>query len=344
VKIIKILFGVIVVTVAGSAAGLWGYLKFAGDEPHFAGTCESFELGESAEDIQLDRERGLAYLSLIDRLSLAKGDPVQGWIGTLDLNAADPKVTPALIDPPAHFRPHGVSLHIDSHGQRSLFVINHPLNRGSEPEFVELFEEIEPGRFRHARTFSDELIASPNDIVAVGPAQFYVANDSNSGLTQLVFIDGDDARAVADDIASGGGINVSADGLTLYIAETSGKAIRIMRRDPADGSVETIGRVDVGTSPDNIDVAADGSLWIGAHSNIVALVMHFIMGADAPSQVLRMEVDAEGNGLGDSNIEEIYLNRGEEISASSVGVTYDNKLLIGSITARKILICEMDDA
>ena len=339
-KFIKILLVVIVVIVAGSTAGIWGYLTFAGDEPHFAGSCETLDLAESSEDIQIDRERGLAYLSLNDRLSLAQGNPVQGWIGALDLNAATPSVAPALIDVPSHFRPHGVSLYIDGDGRRSLFVINHPVNRGSEPELVELFEETEPGRFRHVRTFTDELIASPNDIVAVGPAQFYVANDSNSGLTQLVYIDGDDARAVADDIASGGGINVSADGLTLYVAETSGKAIRVMRRNPNDGSVETIGQIDVGTSPDNIDIAADGSLWIGAHSNIVALVMHFIMGADAPSQVLRMEVDNDGNGT----FEEIYLNRGDEISAGSVGVTYGNKLLIGSITARKILICEMDNA
>ena len=101
-------------------------------------------------------------------------------------------------------------------------------------------------------------------------------------------------------------------------------------------------RLPVGTAPDNIDVAADGSLWIGAHSSLLGLVLHFIVGTDAPSQVLRMEVD--GDGLGGDKVEEIYLNRGEEISASSVGVTYGDKLLIGSITARKILICEMDDA
>jgi len=339
VKIIKIMLGIVAGLVVLSAVGLWVALQ-SGDEPHFAGTCEALELGESSEDIQMDRERGLAYLSLIDRLSLVNDEPVQGWIGALDLNAPQLKVTPALIDAPDHFRPHGMSLFIDDEGRRSLFVINHPVNRGSDTELVELFVETEPGRFRHERTFSDELIVSPNDIVAVGPKQFYVANDSNQGVTQLVFVDGDTARSVADDIESGGGINASADGLTLYVAETSGKVIRVLERNPADGSVETINRIDVGTSPDNIDVAADGSLWIGAHSNIVALVMHFITGSDAPSQVLRLVVDENGNGT----FEEIYLNDGEEISASSVGATYGNKLLIGSITARKILICEMDSA
>jgi len=335
VKIIKAIVGTLAALIVVGAVGLWGYLRFAGDDPHFAGACEALDLGESAEDMQIDHERGFAYLSLIDRLALAKGEPAQGRIGRLDLEAVVPGVETALIDPPDHFRPHGISLWSDPAGRRYLFVINHPLERGAEPELVELFAEQEPGRFRHLRTFSDPLLASPNDIVAVGPQQFYVANDSMSEPTQLVYVDGDSARVVADDIASGGGINVSADGLTLFVAETQGQRIRVMRRMPDDGSVEAIDTIALGTAPDNIDVATDGSLWIGAHSNIVALVMHFIAGADAPSQVLRVTMQ---NG---ANVEEIYLNRGDEISASSVGVTYGDKLLIGSITARKILICTM---
>ncbi|MFQ5635023.1 MAG: SMP-30/gluconolactonase/LRE family protein [Gammaproteobacteria bacterium] len=335
-KIIRIILGAVVALAVSAAAGLWAYLSFAGDEPHFAGTCDVLNLDESAEDIQIDRERGLAYLSLIDRMSLAKGEAVQGWIGRLDLNAAVPTVEPALIDPPDHFRPHGISLRIEPEGSRSLFVINHPLERGVGPELIELFAEERPGRFRHVRTFADELITSPNDLVAVGPGQFYVANDDGKR-AKLVYIDGDRGRAVADDINSGGGINVSADGRTLYVAETGGQSIRIMRRDPTDGGVETINTIPIGTSPDNIDIADDGSLWIGAHSNVVALVMHFIMGATAPSQILRMDADADGNAA----FEEIYLNRGDEIPASSVGATYGKKLLIGSITARKVLICTM---
>ena len=83
----------------------------------------------------------------------------------------------------------------------------------------------------------------------------------------------------------------------------------------------------------------DGSLTVGAHSNLVALVMHFIMGANAPTQVLR--VDTSG---GQDSVEEIYLNGGSEISAGSGAVSAGNRLLIGSITAKKILVCEADNA
>jgi arylesterase/paraoxonase len=142
---------------------------------------------------------------------------------------------------------------------------------------------------------------------------------------------------VADDIQSGGGINVSADLTTLYIAETGGKAVRVATRNLQDGSIETVNSISLGTSPDNIDVAADGSLWVGAHSNVVALAMHFIVGSDSPSQILRI------NPMGDETvIDEIFLNGGSLISAGSGGATLGKQLLIGSITARKILLCEMN--
>jgi len=341
-KIIKRILIGLVVLIGVSVMGLFAYLELSQDAPHFAGQCEILDLDGSAEDIQVDRERGFAYLSVIDRMALATGGDVQGTILRLDLNAGIAAPEPALIDPPDHFRPHGISLYIDENGQRSLIAINHPVDRGVGQDLVELFQEDQPGRFRHVDTFSIELLTNPNDLVAVGARQFYVAQDNGASrdgsLTELVYFDGQTGSVVADDIASGGGINVSRDGGTVYVAETGGERVLVLKRNRHDGSVEEVARIPLGTAPDNIDIAEDGSLWIGAHSSLLSLVLHFIMGADAPSQVLRVDIDAAG----EAQIEEIYLNRGEEISASSVGVTHGNRLLIGSITAPKILICEMD--
>ena len=97
-------------------------------------------------------------------------------------------------------------------------------------------------------------------------------------------------------------------------------------------------RIELPSAPDNIDIAEDGSLVVGAHSNTMALVLHFMTGADSPSQVLQVKTDTAGNDV----IEEIYLNRGEEISAASVGATYDDLLIIGSITAKKVLLCRYE--
>lgn len=95
-------------------------------------------------------------------------------------------------------------------------------------------------------------------------------------------------------------------------------------------------RIDMDTSPDNIDVAADGSLWVTGHADTLALIRHFIGGSPAPTQVWRV---VPGAGKADS-IEEIYLDDGTSMSAGSVGATFGRLLLIGSITERKIQVCE----
>ena len=110
------------------------------------------------------------------------------------------------------------------------------------------------------------------------------------------------------------------------------------RSNAADGSIETISRIQLETSPDNINVADDGTLIVGAHSNLIALVMHFIIGSDAPTQVLRVNANTSPPA-----IEEIYLNNGEELTSGSGAVTFENLLLIGSITDKKILVCRFDD-
>ncbi|MCK6372079.1 MAG: SMP-30/gluconolactonase/LRE family protein [Gammaproteobacteria bacterium] len=236
-------------------------------------------------------------------------------------------------------------------GSRRLFVINHGKDRSTDPEAVELFEETAPGEFTHLETFQGPELHSPNDLVAVGPRQFYVANDKalgggfagflqqfGIGGSPLTFFDGSSMRHVIEDIASGGGINASADGRALYVAETTGKRVRVLDR-AADGSVTERMRVAIETSPDNIDVAEDGSLWVTGHANTLALIQHFINGTPAPTQVWRV---ALGGSQADS-VEEVYLDDGKEISAGSVGATWNGLLLIGSITDRKILICERTD-
>lgn len=352
-RIVKTVFKFIGILLLISVLGMLYVLNRGGAfreiKPHFAGRCDSLPLDGSAEDITVDRERGLAYISLLDRAALIRGEAVQGTVMRIDLNRLPLVPEDALLDRPAHLRTHGLSLYISPQGKRSLFVINHPVSRGTEPELVEVFDEVSPGRFRHRETFRSPLFNSPNDLTAVGPRQFYVANDKTlkgglaAGLQQfgiggspLTYFDGEEARVVVDDIAAGGGINVSAGGGTLYVAETSGQRIRVLQRDPASGAVTETGRIAVPTSPDNIDVAADASLTVAGHANTMKLIMHFIKGEPAPSQVLRVIPD---NGDG-AAVDEIYMNAGDEISAGSVGVTYGNKLLIGSITDRKLLVCE----
>ena len=334
-KALLIAIAITLVVMAGGGAYLYSVVNRDIDE-HFAGICTPLELNGSGEDIQLDRERGFAYLSVFDR----KAGLGPGQILRVDLNSSELQAVNALTTEPEHMHPHGISLFIDAAGGRSLIMINHPDDRENGEEIIERFVEDSPGNFRFVESFSSPLITRANDLVATGPREFYVAQDTGQGtgqtVTDLVYFDGENYSVVANDIASGGGINVSADNNTLYVAETNGDAVRVFNRNP-DGTVEVIKSIDVGTSPDNINVAEDGSLLVGGHSNVVALVMHFIVGSDSPSQILR--VNAAANP---PTVDEIYLNAGSELSAGSGADQYGNKLLIGSITDKKILVCEFD--
>lgn len=337
-----LLASLVIVVLICAAGGIFLYSAVNRDiDEHFAGQCTELDLDGSGEDMQMDAERGLLYLSVYDRGASAKGEvAAPGSIQRIDLNADTLQPENALLSEPERMHPHGISLHIDASGQRHFFMINHPEDRDTGEETIERFVEESPGYYVHTESFTSPLITRANDLVATGPRQFYVAQDTGQGtgqtVTDLVYFDGENYAVVADDIESGGGINVSTDNRTLYIAETNGKAVRVATRND-DGSIETVTRIDIGTSPDNINVAEDGTLIVGAHSNLIALVMHFIVGSDAPSQVLR--VDAAANPPA---VEEIYLNAGEQISAGSGAIQFGNRLLIGSITDKKILVCEYD--
>ena len=343
---------IVLLSVIVTAIVAWRGNFFREVEPRFAGSCEDLPLDGSAEDILIDRERGLAYLSLLDRKGLVEGrDDVQGTVAVVDLNARPLAADNALASKPDHFRPHGLSLFTDQAGQRYLFALNHPVNRGSEPEMVELFVETGPGRFEHRRTWSDPAFLSPNDLVAVGPAQFYVANDKADGTlgtvlqqlgvgaSPLTYVDDARIEVVRDDIASGGGINASADGRYLFVAETAAQRLRVLERDPATGAVSEVSRIPVKSSPDNVDVDAQGDLWVGAHANTLKLIQHFAAGKPAPSQVMRISLHDNGGANGR---EDVYLDDGTEFSASSVGVNYGDLLLVGSITERRVLVCQFD--
>lgn len=351
-KLLKRILAVVGVLVLVVAAGTLALLARGGAfrkiEPHFAGACEALPLEGSGEDIVIDRERGIAYLSLLDRRSVVQGKDVQGTVVRVDLNARPFTAVKALATQPAAFRPHGMSLLVGPDGSRRLFVINHGQRRGVDPEAVEIFDETAPGEFSHRETVKGPELFSPNDVAAVGPAQFYVANDKalggglaaglqqvGIGASPLAYFDGGKGRYVLEDVASGGGVNASADGGTLYVSETAGKRVRVLAR-AANGDLTERYRIPMDTSPDNIDVAADGSLWVTGHANTLALIRHFVSGSPAPTQVWRV---VPGDGRAES-IEEVYLDDGRNMSAGSVGSTWNRLLLIGSITERKIQVCE----
>lgn len=318
-------------------------------EPNFAGTCESLPLSGSAEDIQIDRNAGIAYLSVLDRRGQIEGRDVRGTVLNLAIDSRPYSTTPALIDAPPDFRPHGMSLYTAPDGSQHLFVLSHP---PGAPHTVEVFLRNADGHFAHTETIHNPLLFSPNAIVAVGERQFYVANDSGArgkfertteilfrrALSNIAYYDGTTMRVVDDALGAGTGIAASADGGRVYLSEFSAHRVRTYSRDSATGDLDVLEAIDVYSAPDNLNVAEDGAIWVAAHPSELKVIQHFRNARKlAPTQVLRIAADPATS----PRIGEVYLNDGSEISAGSVAAVAGNHLLIGAITDPKILICRL---
>lgn len=320
-----------------------------------AGLCQTIRIPDgSAEDIQPDRDNNLALLSVLDRRSIVTGTAGDGTIARLslknDVNGSPTTIEPALASQPDVFQPHGISLFESPDGTQTLFAINHAFGAG---EFIEVFEKpAGQDLFDHIQTLSSPLLISPNDLVAVGRRKFYVANDSGAdnafergaemmfaiGLSPLVHYDGSNFEVVVDDLKSSGGINVNLERSELYVGETIGETIRIYALN-ADGSLaEEKDTVAVGSGVDNIDVDPTGTLWIANHINTVALIQHFADEASpAPTQVQRISL----NGA-QPTVQTVYEQDGTAHSAGSVAVRFGDALLVGSITEKQVLYCQME--
>jgi len=294
------------------------------------------------EDIEIDRARGLLFISSSDRWNNLSGDQSQDGVYLLDSHSESAPAKLATTYP-GELHPHGMSfLKID--GRSYLFVVNHN-NTGN---YVELFE-FKENMLVHLRSFENEEMCCPNDVVAVGLDKFYVSNDhgAKEGLgrtledylrlanSYILYFDGLKFSKAHENLNYANGINISADGKTVYVTETTGRKLSVLDRDIASGNLQLRFTKDLETGLDNITVDSEGRLWIASHPKLLDFVAHAEnSGKLSPSQVLKLTPDGEN----DFEVTEVYLNAGEEISGSSTALYYNGKVYIGVVFESKILL------
>jgi len=332
---------------------------FATLEPHFEGTCESMGgFAGGTEDVLIDREAGWVFVSSFDRRT-ALADmtaDVRGAIEVFDIDHPERGSFNITPDMPADFRPHGISLYDGPEGKR-LFVISH---RVDGTQAIDIFDVTYGGDGRpalaYAETITDPLIVSPNDLVAVGPRSFYVGNDATTadheGLaymlelylrqnrTTLVYYDGQDATIAARGLTYANGVEVSPDGQTLYLAETTDGTMRVYDRDVETGVLTQRagpnGLLRLGPGLDNIDIDAEGRVWLAAHPQPMKLQGHAEDAANlSPAQVFLITPSVDGGG----SVAEVYLGDGQMASGSSVAAYHDGTMVIGVIFEPHVVVC-----
>jgi arylesterase/paraoxonase len=356
---------VAVVLIAVMGIGLY-YVRLMADmgsfssiEPHFDGTCETMDgFAGGTDDLLIDRETGWVFVSAFDRrTALANPDAdVRGAIQAFRLGAPEEGAIDITPQTPADFRPHGISFYSGQEGKR-LFVISH---RADGTQAIELFDVLYDldgtPSLGFVETITDPLIISPNDLVAVGPRAFYVGNDSTTAdheslsymlelylrqnRTTLVYYDGAEATVAARGLTYANGVEVSPDGRTLYLAETTDGTLRVYDRDPASGLLTQRagpnGLLKLGPGLDNIDIDGQGRVWITAHPQPFKLQGHREEAANlSPSQVNMITPDMDGGG----SVAEVYLGDGHLASGSSVTAYHDETMVIGVIFEPHVVIC-----
>jgi arylesterase/paraoxonase len=339
---------IVLIVIAWAVNLLWSAGQFKTIEPHFSGKCITVSGLIGAEDITIHPKTGIAYLSAYDRRAVSAGKPGGGGIYAYDLNAASPKPVNLTPDVGQNYQPHGISLYVDKKGHDVLFVINHEGGKHT----IDIFD-IKDWRLYHRKTLSDPMLISPNDLVAVGPNRAYISNDHryDSGflrvmedylklrLSNVVFYDGSSFIEVAASIGYANGINVGSDGKIIYLCAVTELTLHIYDRDLSSGKLDLREKINLGTGVDNIEKDKDGDLWIGSHPKLLTFVRHAKdQSRISPSQVLHLIPRTAGG----YDIEEVYLNRGEEISASSVAAVRKMRMLIGAVFDPKFLDCKME--
>jgi arylesterase/paraoxonase len=317
--------------------------------PHFAGRCEPVSGMPGAEDITFHPTLGYAYVSSDDRRATQAGRPVQGGIYRYDPAGSAP---PVLLTGgfTQAFHPHGLGLFVAPDGTQTLYVVNHAAPGQHQ---VERFEVGADGMLVHRQTLRDAALVSPNDVVPVDAERFYVTNDHHfpPGAMQVVedylqlamgnvlYFDGQGFREVIRDTAYANGINRSADGRQVYLAQALGRSLTIYARDAESGALTASRTVPLGSGPDNIEVDAQGHLWLGTHPKLLDFAAHAndASGATrAPAQVLRLK--PSGDSL---EVEEVFLDDGRQTAGTAVAAVSGKWMLLGPVFEKDFLRCEL---
>lgn len=300
-----------------------------------------------AEDLAISRQDSFLIISSDDRAARFHPRNRIGHLYKLDLRDSEVKPVKLTRNLSFPFYPHGISmLKLDSEIYK-LWVINHPKNQHTVEVFMLYGDSLV-----HQKTISDEAIVSPNDLIAIDEDRFYFTNDHQCrygwkrmaedymglAISDVQYYDGNQFTKVADGIAYANGINYDSKKNRLFVASPRGFLVKVFEPDLTTGSLQFIEDIDAGSGVDNIEIDEKGRLWIGSHPNLMHFTRYAMGKVDtSPSEIIVIDYVSKSS----YSVESVFVDTGENISASTVAIPFNGKVYIGNVMDERLLVWQM---
>lgn len=295
-----------------------------------------------AEDITVSLVDSFALISATDRAAKLSGEKETGNLYLIDLKTPGYELVNLTASFPKDFAPHGISM-IKQDSTYTVVAINHTAS-GHSLEFFQLKDH----KLTFTKTMRDPKMISPNDIVLLDSNRFYFTNDHANAkgffrfledyaayaASTVIYYDGEKHQQVADGIAYANGINFDVNRNLLFVASPRDFLVKVFKTN-IDGTLQFIENIDCKTGVDNIEFDSAGNLWIGCHPNL----LHFAAYAkgkkpNSPSEILKLQYISKGK----FKIDQIYIEDGKTMSASTVAAPFGNQLFLGNVMDNNFLI------
>ena len=297
-----------------------------------------------AEDITINQKEGFAIISSTKRKNLPPVEQENGDLYLIDLKNMESK--PILLtqnfDEP--FAPHGISIYTKD-SITTIAAVNHTTNG----EYIELFK-LTSSKLTHHKTLHNDLIIAPNDIVLLDEETFYFTNDHlfkngfmrfieeflGLSFSNVIFYDGKKFKEAAKGISYANGINFEKDKNLVFVASPRKFKIKVYEKQP-NNSLTFIEDIYCGSGVDNIEFDTYNNLWVGAHPNLLQFMSYSnSYHSITPSEIIKIQYFKKG----DYKVETIYLEKGEEMSGSTVAAPFENLILMGNVMDEHFLVLE----